>query len=87
MGNPVRLDFEWVMPMMRYNTSWRKSRGAFHRALGSQSSVEPYYEVQQEEIKRHLIRLLENPEDFSNLGRKYVSRCTLLGIAVPSRSC
>ena len=60
------------MPMIRYNSEWRKSRSAFRRSLGTSASVEPYFGIQHEEVKRHLLRLLESPTDFCDHGRKCV---------------
>ena len=61
--------------MIPYNTFWRKSRSAFHRCIGTSSSIVPYYPIQHEEVKRHLLRLLETPQDFSDHGRRCVCHC------------
>ena len=68
-----RVDFEWVLGALPYGRLWRHTRGAFHRGM-SASAIYPYRHIQHEEVKRHLLRLLENPEDFTESGRKYV-RC------------
>ena len=40
------------------------------------SVIHPYRLIQHEEVKRHLLRMLDNPKDFGESGRKCVFRLT-----------
>ena len=61
--------------MLPYGRPLRRLRSAFHRSMGA-SVIHPYRPIQHEEVKRHLLRMLDNPKDFGESGRKCVFRLT-----------
>ena len=61
--------------MLPYGRPLRRLRSAFHRGMGA-SVIHPYRPIQHEEVKRHLLRMFDNPKDFGESGRKCVFRLT-----------
>ena len=61
--------------MLPYGRPLRRLRSAFHHGMGA-SVIHPYRPIQHEEVKRHLLRMLDNPKDFGESGRKCVFRLT-----------
>ncbi|KAH9937825.1 cytochrome P450 [Epithele typhae] len=64
-------NFDWLLTWMPYGTHFRKVRGCFHRCFNA-TAIQAYRPIQQEEVKRHLLRLLEHPRDFYEHGRKLI---------------
>ena len=63
------LNLHWVITLLGLGVELRKTRGTFHRSM-NQTAILSYRDIQSEEVKRHLLRLLENPKDFSKSGRE-----------------
>ncbi|RDX44537.1 cytochrome P450 [Lentinus brumalis] len=63
--------FDWLIGMMRYGARWRKLRGVFHRCMNPNAIVQ-YRPIQETEIKKYLLRLVEDPVKFYEHGRHLI---------------
>ena len=66
----ISLDLQWVISLLRQGPELRKARGVLHHGM-NQTAILSYRDIQSEEVKRHLLRLLKSPENFSESGKKY----------------
>lgn len=56
------------MSLVPYGDRWRGIRRIFHQYMNAKA-VTQYRSIQDVEVKKFLVRLLENPKDFSKHGR------------------
>ncbi len=55
--------------MMHYGARWRKFRAVFHQCMNPNVIVQ-YRPIQEAEIKKYLLRLVEDPVKFYEHGRQ-----------------
>ncbi|KAI0718523.1 cytochrome P450 [Cerioporus squamosus] len=58
----------WLLSGVPYGDRWRAIRRNFHQHMNARA-ITKYRSVQERETKNFLVRLLENPKDFSAHGR------------------
>ncbi|KAI0718511.1 CyP450 monooxygenase [Cerioporus squamosus] len=63
--------FDWLIAMMRYGPRWRKLRAVFHQCMKPNAIVQ-YRPIQESEIKKYLLRLVEDPAKFYEHGRHLI---------------
>ena len=66
------------MPLLPYNDEWRRQRRMIQASLLDKEKLSSYRPLQQREVARLLAGLLETPEAYASLIRRY-PYCALLG--------
>ena len=68
-----RVGWEDILAMQTYSDSFRAYRKALHRVLGSKATVALFNPLQEVEIRRFLLRVLDRPDDLVQHIRTYDS--------------
>ncbi|RDX44547.1 hypothetical protein OH76DRAFT_1486988 [Lentinus brumalis] len=58
----------WLLGTMRYGERFRAVRRGFHQHMNAKA-ITKYRSIQERKVKKFLVRLLDNPQDFSSHGR------------------
>ena len=64
------MDFAPNMPLIQYNDEWRRQRRWIQAALLDKGKLTSYREIQQREVVRLLVGILETPGAFASLIRR-----------------
>lgn len=62
---PPRVGWENSLAMLAYSSHLRAYRKNFHAILGSKQAVARFNSLQDIEVRRFLLRVLEKPDDLS----------------------
>lgn len=71
--NSSRAGWDQILGTAEYSDRFRAMRKALHQEIGSTKSVARFNSVQEVEVRRFLLRVLDGPDDLINHLRKYVT--------------
>ena len=60
-----RVGWEHFLAMQPYSDTFRAYRKAMHRVLGSKNAVAQFNDLQEVEVRRFLLRVLQSPADLN----------------------
>ncbi|EJF55960.1 cytochrome P450 [Dichomitus squalens LYAD-421 SS1] len=71
-----RSGWEWLFSVADYGTQWRKTRRLLHEYMHP-NAVKQYRPIQEREVTKYLVRLLEHPKEFLHHGRHLFGAITI----------